>query len=89
MVTRGWDTKHCIEHFMHDKTEAGAAKLFVCLQDNRETMVWDEGLGRLRNMAEEWDDTWAPLMEEMTALLKITDWDSYVQMKTKYNLTQY
>jgi hypothetical protein len=52
-------------------------------------MVWDEGLGRLRNMAEEWDDTWAPLMEEMTELLKITDWDSYVQMKTKYNLTQY
>jgi len=74
---------------MHDKTESGAAKLFVCLQDNRETMVWDDGLGRLRNMAEEWDDTWAPLMEEMTELLGITDWDSYVQMKTKYNLTQY
>jgi hypothetical protein len=52
-------------------------------------MVWDEGLGRLRNMAEEWDDTWAPLMEEMTQLLGIKDWDSYVQMKVKYNLTQY
>ncbi|RZN32273.1 MAG: hypothetical protein EF813_11930 [Methanosarcinales archaeon] len=89
MVTRGWDTKECIEHFMHDKTEAGAAKLFICLQDNREAMVWDDDLKRLRNMAEEWDNTWAPLMEEMTELLKIKDWDSYVQMKTKYNLTQY
>jgi hypothetical protein len=38
---------------MHDKTENGAAKLFVCLQDNRETMVWDDDLKRLRNMAEE------------------------------------
>ncbi|MEA1944452.1 MAG: hypothetical protein U9N07_03835 [Euryarchaeota archaeon] len=89
MVTRGRDTKHCIEHFKHDKTEAGAAKLFICLQDNRETMVWDGDLKRLRNMAEEWDDTWAPLMEEMTELLRITDWGSYVRMKTKYNLTQY
>jgi hypothetical protein len=52
-------------------------------------MVWDDDLKRLRNMAEEWDDSWAPLMEEMTELLGITDWDSYVQMKTKYNLTQY
>ncbi len=25
------NTKHCIKHFMHDKTEDGAAKLFVCL----------------------------------------------------------
>ncbi|MEA1998475.1 MAG: hypothetical protein U9N61_04010 [Euryarchaeota archaeon] len=57
MVTRGWDTKECIEQFMHDRTESGAAKLFVCRHDNREMMVWDEGLGRLRNMAEEWDDT--------------------------------
>ena len=79
MVTRGWDALHCIEHFVHDKTENGAAKLFICLQDNREVMVWDDDLKRLRNMAEEWGDTWAPLMEEMTELLKITDWDSYVR----------
>jgi len=32
---------------MHDKTETGAAKLFVCLQDNREAMVWDDDLKRL------------------------------------------
>ncbi len=37
----------------------------------------------------EMGDSWAPLMEEMTELPMIIDWDSYVQMKTKYNLTQY
>jgi len=42
--------------FMHDKTEASAAKLRTCLQDNSETMVWDDDLKRLRNRAEEWDD---------------------------------
>ncbi len=47
MVTRGGDIKHCIEHFMHDKTETGAAKLFVCLQDNREAMVCDDDLKQL------------------------------------------
>ena len=46
-------------------------------------------VGVVRNMAEEGGDSWAPLMEEMTELLGITDWDSYVQMKAKYNPTQY
>jgi hypothetical protein len=54
-----------------------------------ETMVRAEYIGWLRNMAEEGGDSWAPLMEEMTELLGITDWDSYVQMKAKYNPTQY
>lgn len=89
MVKRGWHTEECIEHFKHDKTESSAAKLFVCLQDNRETIVWDDDLKRLRNMAEEWDDSWAPLMQEMTELLGIADWNSYVRVKTKYNLTQF
>jgi hypothetical protein len=56
------------------------------LQDNCEVMVWDDDL---RNMAEEWGGIWAPLMGAMTELIGITDRDSYVQMKTKYNLTQY
>ncbi|MEA1864550.1 MAG: hypothetical protein U9N46_05045 [Euryarchaeota archaeon] len=46
-------------------------------------------MGLKRRWPRNGGDSWAPLMEEMTELLGIMDWGSYVQMKTKYNLTQY
>ena len=42
------------------------------LQDKREAMVRDDDL---RNMAEEWGDTWAPLMAGMTERPGIADRD--------------
>jgi hypothetical protein len=81
--------KECIEEFEHHKTEEGAAKLIVCLINNRENIYWDDVLSRLKCAAEVNDSKWAPLMEEITKLLGIKNRDEYIALKKKYNLTQY
>jgi|GEM_PF-715083 hypothetical protein len=81
--------KECIEEFEKEKTEVAAARLIICLYNNKETIYWDDDLKRLKCAAEVHDEKWAPLMEEITKVLGIKNRDEYIKIKNKYNLTQY
>jgi hypothetical protein len=81
-------TTHKAETEKH-RTEEGAARLIVCLQNNKENIYWDDELRRLRCAAEEQDKSWTPLMEEVTKSLGIKNREEYIKIKKKYNLTQY
>lgn len=78
-----------IEEFKKHRTEESAAKLIVCLQNNKENIYWDDELRRLRCAAEEHDKSWVSLMEEVTKSLGLKNRDEYIKIKKKYNLTQY
>jgi hypothetical protein len=83
------EVEECIEEFERNKTEEAAAKLIICLINNKENIYWDDKLKRLRCAAEIHENEWAPLMEEITKTLGIKSREEYIQIKNKYNLTQY
>ena len=86
---REWQIEECLEEFEHNQTEEEAAKLIVCMINNKENIYWDDNLKRLKCAAEVHDNSWAPIMERITEALGIKNWEDYVKIKEKYNLTQY
>ncbi len=84
-----WQVEECIESFESDRSEERAAKLIVCLINNRETVYWDDGKKRLRLAAEVHDKSWSRIMESLTEALGVKSRDEYIKMKYKYNLTQF
>lgn len=84
-----WQVEECIEEFKGDRSEEGAAKLIVCLVNNKENIYWDESKKRLRLAAETHDKSLAPIMKSITRALGVKTRDEYTKMKYKYNLTQF
>ncbi len=84
-----WQVEECIEAFEHDRSEEGAAKLIVCLMNNKENIYWDEGKKRLALAAEIHDESWSSIMESITKALGVSSRDEYIKVKYKYNLTQF
>jgi hypothetical protein len=84
-----WQVEECIEEFKHNPSEEGAARLIICLINNKENIYWDDSQKRLRCAAEVHNDSWASLMKELTKVLGITTRDEYTKIKYKYNLTQF
>lgn len=84
-----WQVEECIKEFESNRSEEGAAKLIVCLINNKENIYWDESKKRLVLAAEVHDKSWAPIMESITEALGVTSRDEYIKMKYKYNLTQF
>ncbi len=84
-----WQVAECIEEFESNRSEERAAKLIVCLTNNRESVYWDDGKKRLMLAAEVHDKSWSKIMESLTEALGVKSRDEYVEMKYKYNLTQF
>jgi hypothetical protein len=84
-----WQVEECIEEFKHEKTEERAAKLIICMINNKENVYWDDSLKRLRCGAEVHEEEWAPIMEEVTKALGVKNREEYTKVKYKYNLTQF
>ncbi|MCW7076709.1 MAG: hypothetical protein OCU18_05410 [Candidatus Syntrophoarchaeum sp.] len=79
----------CVEEMEHKGGAEGAAEFIRCIKQHKEEVYWDEELGRLKVAAEIWQDGWGDLMREITEKLGITDRESYIRVKNKYNLTMY
>lgn len=79
----------CVEEMEHKGGAEGAAAAIRCFKRHKEDIYWDDDLGRLRASAEVWEDGWEDLMQDVTDRLGITDRESYVEIKNKYNLTVY
>lgn len=84
-----WQVKECIEEFERNRSEEGAAKLIVCLINNRENIYWNDSEKRLVLAAEVHDESWAPIMKSITEVLGVKSRDEYIKIKYKYNLTQF
>ncbi len=84
-----WQVEECIEEFKRNRDEEGAAKLIVCLINNKENVYWDEGEKNLKLAAEVHDERLAPLMKSVTKALGVKSRDEYIKIKNKYNLTQF
>ena len=84
-----WQVKECTKEFEHNRSEEGAAKLIVCLINNKENIYWDESKGRLMLAAEVHDESWVPIMKSVTEALGVKSRDEYIKIKYKYNLTQF
>lgn len=79
----------CVEEMEHKGGAEGAAAAIRCLKRHKEDIYWDDNLGRLKASAERWQDGWEDLMRDITKELGMTDRESYVEVKNKYNLTMY
>jgi hypothetical protein len=79
----------CLGEFEHHRDAHGAAEAVRCLKRNKEFIVWDDELGRMKCLAEVNDPGWAGIMEEMTKAFGITSREEWIAVKDKYNLTMY
>ncbi|HEC57163.1 MAG TPA: hypothetical protein ENI32_04685 [Candidatus Syntrophoarchaeum butanivorans] len=80
----------CLEEMEHKGGGAdGAAAVIRCLKRHKENIYWDSDLGRLKVAAEVWQAGWEDIMRDLTEKLGISDRESYIRVKNRYNLTMY
>ena len=77
------------EEFEHEPNAKNAAWFVIMMVMHNQYVYWSDKLRRLICAAEVYDKNWEERMKKVTEALGIKTWEEYVQVKNKYNLTQY